>query len=102
MITDILRTRRSSKKYMSSNKSSTNNKGSSETSVHQVESPINSDAHRHTAELSSQVLQEPVVDNEKVKEIKAAIENGTYQVNPEAIAEKLMEMEVLIADKGKG
>jgi len=51
-------------------------------------------------ELSRQVLQEPDVDNkEKVKRIKAEIQNGTYKVDAEAIAQKLMELEVQIGRK---
>jgi negative regulator of flagellin synthesis FlgM len=30
------------------------------------------------------------VDMEKVKSVRAAIEQGTYKVNPEAIADKLI------------
>jgi len=54
---------------------------------------------RRATELSKRVQQEPVVDKEKVKEIKEAIENGTYEVDADAIADKLLEMEFQISDK---
>ena len=58
--------------------------------------------NRQREELVKQVQQESLVDNEKVRSIKKAIADGTYQVNPEAIAEKLMEIEFQISEKGKG
>ena len=61
-----------------------------------------SSLNRRREELCKQVQQESLVDNEKVRIIKNAIANGTYQVNPETIAEKLMEIEFQISDKGKG
>ena len=33
------------------------------------------------------------MDREKVRLIKAAIANGTYEVNPTAVANKLLDME---------
>jgi len=47
--------------------------------------------NRRARELSRQVLQEPDVDNkEKILRIKTAIENGTYEIDAEAVADKLM------------
>ena len=40
-------------------------------------------------------------NEEKVDRIKAEIENGTYKVDAEAIADKLMEHDFQIADKFK-
>ena len=61
-----------------------------------------SSLNRRREELCKQVQQESLVDNEKVRIIKNAIANGTYQVNPETIAEKLMEIEFQTSEKGKG
>lgn len=49
--------------------------------------------HRQAEDLLEKVEQESIVDREKVKLIKAAIANGTYEVNPTAVAEKLLDME---------
>ena len=69
----------------------------------QVEQPeIDSAAlNRRATELSSEIQRESVVDNEKVSRIKAEIENGTYEVNAEAIAERLMEFDFRVEDNGK-
>lgn len=49
--------------------------------------------HRRAKELSKHIEQEPVVDNEKVNAIKAAINAGTYVIDANNVAEKLMEVE---------
>jgi len=50
--------------------------------------------NRSTDGLLKYIEQESVVDKEKVRKIKAAISAGTYKVNAETIAEKLVELEV--------
>lgn len=59
--------------------------------------------HRRAVELSTEIQRGYIVDknNEKVERIKAEIENGTYEVDAEAIAEKLMEYDFQLADKNK-
>ncbi len=57
-----------------------------------VDDPVEA-LNRRARELSTQIEQEPVVDIEKVKAIKAAISAGTYQVDANRIATKLMELE---------
>lgn len=50
--------------------------------------------NRRTDGLLKDIEQESVVDKEKVRKIKAAISAGTYVVNPEKIANKLLELEI--------
>ena len=49
--------------------------------------------HRHAEDLSRLIEQEPIVDIEKVNAIKAAIRAGTYKVDANTVADKLMELE---------
>ncbi len=39
-----------------------------------------------------------VVDETRVAEIKAAIQAGTYKINPDRVAEKMMQLETKIAN----
>jgi flagellar biosynthesis anti-sigma factor FlgM len=50
--------------------------------------------NRRTEGLLKSVEQESMVDQEKVRRIKAAITAGTYVVNAETIADKLVELEI--------
>jgi len=43
--------------------------------------------------LENTVASMPVVDSQRVAEIKQAITEGRYQINPERIAEKMLDME---------
>ncbi len=43
--------------------------------------------------LENTVATMPVVDSQRVAEIKQAIVEGTYEINPERIAEKMLDME---------
>jgi len=43
--------------------------------------------------LENTVSTMPVVDSQRVAEIKQAIMEGTYEINPERIAEKMLDME---------
>lgn len=43
----------------------------------------------------------PEVDQTRIVELQRAIQSGTYQVNPQQIAEKIMEIEQLLAAKGQ-
>jgi negative regulator of flagellin synthesis FlgM len=44
-------------------------------------------------EIEEQLLNVPEVNSAKVAEIKAAIANGTFEINPLRIAEKLIAFE---------
>lgn len=74
--------------------------GSTSTREEQVIKPeVDSDAlHRRAKEFSSDIQRESVMDNEKVKRIKKEIENGTYEVDANAIAEKLLESDFQLED----
>jgi negative regulator of flagellin synthesis FlgM len=50
-----------------------------------------SEQGKKIAELMSMIDQFPEIRNEKIKEIKEAIESGTYQIDPHKIAQKLIE-----------
>lgn len=45
------------------------------------------------SEMHDAMATIPVVDTQRVQEVRAAIENGTYEVRPERIAEKLLSLE---------
>lgn len=47
-------------------------------------------------ELSASLADQPIVDRAKVDSIKQGLANGTYQVNSEQIANKLIELEKLL------
>lgn len=44
-------------------------------------------------ELELQLASQPDVDMSKVSEVQTAIANGNYDVNPESIADKMMNFE---------
>ncbi len=43
--------------------------------------------------LESTISSLPVVDGLRVAEIKQAIDDGSYEINPQRIAEKMLDME---------
>jgi negative regulator of flagellin synthesis FlgM len=43
----------------------------------------------------------PGVDQSKVDELKQAIASGTYQANPQAVAQKIVELEALLVTAGR-
>jgi negative regulator of flagellin synthesis FlgM len=51
------------------------------------------DTARRLSELTQTVTAQPVVDRSRVDEIRAAIADGSYRVNPEQIAAKLLQTE---------
>lgn len=48
---------------------------------------------RSLQKLSDAVAQTPVVNSDKVASVKQALANGTHQVNPSSIADKLLQFE---------
>jgi len=53
---------------------------------------------RQLQELEQQVRNEPVVDTQRVEAVRTAVENGTFTINPERIAEKMMSLEQALTD----
>lgn len=53
---------------------------------------------RQLHEVESRIASASVVDSSKVGAVRTAIENGTFSVNAERIAEKLMSLEQALTD----
>ena len=49
-------------------------------------------------EVERQLESQPVVDSQRVNAVRGAVENGTFEVNPERIAEKMMSLEQALTD----
>ena len=48
--------------------------------------------------LEQQVAAQPVVDSQKVNSVKESLANGSFEINPERIAEKMMSLERALSD----
>ncbi len=75
--------------------SSTADSGNTSNSVDRVS--LTGEA-RQLQELETRLASEPVVDTQRVQTIRGAIENGTFTINPDRIAEKLMSLEEALTD----
>lgn len=51
------------------------------------------DTARRLSDLTRTVSEQPAVDQKRVDEIRAAIQQGRYEVNSERIADRLIAME---------
>ncbi len=49
-------------------------------------------------ELETQLASEPVVDRQRVEAVRSAVEDGSFAVNPERIADKLINLEQALTD----
>ena len=50
--------------------------------------------------LENNVVSTPVVDTQRVEQVKQAIKDGSYEVDPARIADKLMQFESILKPKG--
>jgi negative regulator of flagellin synthesis FlgM len=46
--------------------------------------------------LDSSIVATPVVDVQRVEQVKQAISNGTYEIDPAKVADKLMQFESIL------
>lgn len=51
---------------------------------------------RQLQALEAQLNSQPVVDSQRVENIRQALDNGSYQINPEQISHKLLQFEALM------
>ena len=49
--------------------------------------------------MEDTIAQLPIVDTKKVEEVQKAIKDGSYSINPDKIASKLIEMELALSRK---
>jgi len=54
------------------------------------------DAAQQLARLESQIREQPVVDSQRVAEVRQAINDGSYQVDARGVAQKLMQFEAYL------
>ena len=54
------------------------------------------DSARALQELEKALADAPVVDSKRVDEIRQAIASGTYEVDAERVAQKLIDLETLL------
>jgi negative regulator of flagellin synthesis FlgM len=59
-----------------------------------------SDNAMQLGKLDSSVAATPVVDTQRVEQVKQAISDGTYEVDPEKVADKLMQFESILKSEG--
>ena len=48
--------------------------------------------------LERELASQPVVDSQRVEAVRSAVDNGTFEVNPERIAEKMISLEQALTD----
>ena len=53
---------------------------------------------RQLQQAEKQLAAAPLVDAKRVEAVRTAVENGTFTVNPERIAAKLMSLEQVLTD----
>jgi negative regulator of flagellin synthesis FlgM len=58
-----------------------------------------SDTGKRMLALEAEVAKMPVVNQQKVVQLKREIESGVYKVDPHKVAEKLLELERVLGVK---
>jgi len=53
---------------------------------------------RQMQSLEARIASAPVVDTQRVQAVRTAVENGTFTVNPERIADKMISLEQALTD----
>ena len=53
---------------------------------------------RQLQALETRIASEPVIDTQRVQAVRTAVENGTFTVNPERIADKMISLEQALID----
>ena len=53
---------------------------------------------RQLQALETRIASEPVVDTQRVQAVRSAVENGTFTINPERIADKMISLEQALTD----
>jgi len=48
--------------------------------------------------VSKKGASEPVINESRVAEIKASLDDGSYQINPERVAKKMLQLETNLPD----
>ena len=79
------------------NQQSGHDKAASENASGSDKVSLTGDASR-LQELERQLQSQPVVDSQRVDAVRSAVENGTFEVNPERIADKMMSLEQALTD----
>lgn len=74
-----------------------NEKTSSETGASSDRVSLTSEAQK-LRDLEAELASQPVVDRERVNAVRTAVETGTFTVNPERIAEKIVSLEQALTD----
>ena len=50
--------------------------------------------------LENAAVSTPVVDTQRVEQVKQAIKDGSYEIDPAKVADKLMQFESILKPKG--
>ena len=53
---------------------------------------------RQLQALETQIASQPVVDTQRVQAVRTAVEDGTFSINPERIADKMISLEQALTD----
>ena len=53
---------------------------------------------RQLRELEASLASQPVVDSQRVAAVRSAVEDGTFKIDPQRIADKLMSFEEALTD----